>query len=129
MFCAVHSLQNRRQLAVLTMQQKTISIADYSYELPSHSVAYYPLAERDASKLLTYQEGVISEDIYRNIADHLPAGALLVFNNTKVVEARIVFQKPTGGQIEVFCLEPPAEYGGMAAALSQTGRGGRKWRM
>ncbi len=104
------------------MQQKTISIADYSYELPSHSIAYYPLAERDASKLLIYREGVISEDIYRNIADHLPAGALLVFNNTKVVEARIVFQKPTGAQIEVFCLEPPAEYGGMAAALSQTGR-------
>jgi S-adenosylmethionine:tRNA ribosyltransferase-isomerase len=104
------------------MQQKTISIADYGYELPSHFIAYYPLAERDASKLLVYQEGVIAEDIYRNIADHLPAGALLVFNNTKVVEARIVFQKPTGGQIEVFCLEPPAEYGGMAAALSQTGR-------
>ena len=114
--------QNRRQLAVLIMQQKTISIADYSYELPADSIAYYPLAERDASKLLIYREGVIAEDIYRNIADHLPAGALLVFNNTKVVEARIVFQKPTGGQIEVFCLEPPAEYGGMAAALSQTGR-------
>jgi S-adenosylmethionine:tRNA ribosyltransferase-isomerase len=104
------------------MQQKTISIADFSYELPSHAIAYYPLAERDASKLLIYESGVIAEDIYRNIADHLPAGALLVFNNTRVVEARIVFQKPTGGQIEVFCLEPPAEYGGMAAALSQTGR-------
>jgi S-adenosylmethionine:tRNA ribosyltransferase-isomerase len=104
------------------MQQKTISIADYSYELPEDAIAYYPLAERDTSKLLIYREGIISEDIYRNIADHLPSGALLVFNNTKVVEARIVFQKPTGGQIEVFCLEPPAEYGGMAAALSQTGR-------
>jgi S-adenosylmethionine:tRNA ribosyltransferase-isomerase len=128
----LHSLQNRRQLAVLTMQQKTISIADYGYELPSDSIAFYPLAERDASKLLIYRpadakamagdSGVIEEDIYRNIADHLPAGALLVFNNTRVVEARIVFQKPTGGQIEVFCLEPPAEYGGMAAALSHTGR-------
>jgi S-adenosylmethionine:tRNA ribosyltransferase-isomerase len=125
--CVYHFLisrQNRRQLAVLTMQQKTITIADYGYELPSDSIAFYPLAERDASKLLIYREGadVIAEDIYRNIADHLPAGALLVFNNTRVVEARIVFQKPTGGQIEVFCLEPPAEYGGMAAALSQTGR-------
>jgi S-adenosylmethionine:tRNA ribosyltransferase-isomerase len=118
------------------MQQKTISIADYNYELPSHSIAYYPLAGRDASKLLIYREGVIAEDIFRNIADHLRAGALLVFNNTKVVEARIVFQKPTGGQIEVFCLEPPAEYGGMAAALSQTGRvrwkcligGASKWK-
>jgi S-adenosylmethionine:tRNA ribosyltransferase-isomerase len=104
------------------MQQKTISIADYGYDLPSDFIAYYPLSERDASKLLIYGEGVISEDIYRNIADHLPAGALLVFNNTRVVEARIVFQKPTGGQIEIFCLEPPAEYGGMAAALTQTGR-------
>jgi S-adenosylmethionine:tRNA ribosyltransferase-isomerase len=131
------------------MQSKTISIADYSYELPPSSIAYYPLAERDGSKLLIYrggasadanpmadESGSIEEDIYRNIADHLPAGALLVFNNTKVVEARIVFQKPTGGQIEIFCLEPPAEYGGMAAALLQKGRvrwkcligGASKWK-
>jgi S-adenosylmethionine:tRNA ribosyltransferase-isomerase len=116
------------------MQSKTISIADYGYALPPSSIAYYPLAERDASKLLIYrgwasaganpmadEGGSIEEDIYRNIAGHLPAGALLVFNNTQVVEARIVFQKPTGGQIEIFCLEPAAEYGGMAAALSQTG--------
>jgi S-adenosylmethionine:tRNA ribosyltransferase-isomerase len=131
------------------MQSTSISIADYSYELPPSSIAYYPLAERDGSKLLIYRAGApavaspmadesgsIEEDIYRNIADHLPAGALLVFNNTKVVEARIVFQKPTGGQIEIFCLEPPAEYGGMAAALSQKGRvrwkcligGASKWK-
>jgi S-adenosylmethionine:tRNA ribosyltransferase-isomerase len=131
------------------MQSKSISIADYNYELPLSSIAYYPLAERDGSKLLIYrggapavakamadESGSIEEDIYRNIADHLPAGALLVFNNTKVVEARIVFQKPTGGQIEIFCLEPPAEYGGMAAALSQKGRvrwkcligGASKWK-
>jgi S-adenosylmethionine:tRNA ribosyltransferase-isomerase len=118
------------------MQQKTISIADYSYDLPSDSIAYYPLAERDASKLLIYKDNIIRQDIYRNLADHLPPTSLLVFNNTKVVEARIVFQKPTGGQIEIFCLEPPAEYGGMAAALSQTGRvrwkcligGASKWK-
>jgi S-adenosylmethionine:tRNA ribosyltransferase-isomerase len=131
------------------MQSKSISIADYGYALPPSSIAYYPLAERDASKLLIYRGGAsagakamadeggsIEEDIYRNIAGHLPAGALLVFNNTKVVEARIVFQKPTGGQIEIFCLEPAAEYGGMAAALSQTGRvrwkcligGASKWK-
>jgi S-adenosylmethionine:tRNA ribosyltransferase-isomerase len=114
----------------------SISIADYSYALPPSSIAYYPLAERDASKLLIYRGGSITEDIYRNIADHLPPGALLLFNNTKVVEARIVFQKPTGGQIEIFCLEPAADYGGMAAALSQTGRvrwkcligGASKWK-
>ena len=120
----------------MSMQSKSISIADYRYELPSSSIAFYPLPERDASKLLIYRRGSITEDIYRNIAAHLPAGALLVFNNTKVVEARIVFQKPTGGQIEIFCLEPPAEYGGMAAALAQTGRvrwkcligGASKWK-
>lgn len=118
------------------MQPTSISIADYRYELPPSSIAFYPLAERDASKLLIYRSGSITGDIYRNIADHLPAGALLVFNNTKVVEARIVFQKPTGGQIEIFCLEPPAEYGGMAAALAQKGRvrwkcligGASKWK-
>ena len=118
------------------MQSTSISIADYRYKLPPSSIAFYPLAERDASKLLIYRGGSITEDIYRNIATHLPAGALLVFNNTKVVEARIVFQKPTGGQIEIFCLEPPAEYGGMAAALAQKGRvrwkcligGASKWK-
>jgi S-adenosylmethionine:tRNA ribosyltransferase-isomerase len=103
------------------MDPKNISIADYSYDLPAGAIAYYPLAERDASRLLIYRAGELHEDIYRNIARHLPEGALLVFNNTRVVEARIVFQKPTGGQIEIFCLEPPAEYGGIAAALTQKG--------
>ncbi|HWB92538.1 MAG TPA: S-adenosylmethionine:tRNA ribosyltransferase-isomerase [Puia sp.] len=103
------------------MHPKDIPIADYSYDLPAGSIAWYPLAERDASRLLIYKAGKLQEDIYRNIARHLPDGTLLVFNNTKVVEARIVFQKPTGGQIEIFCLEPPADYGGIAAALIQTG--------
>ena len=103
------------------MHPKNIRIADFSYDLPADSIAYYPLAERDASRLLIYRAGELHEDIYRNIAGHLPEGSLLVFNNTRVVEARIVFQKPTGGQIEIFCLEPPAEYGGIAAALTQTG--------
>lgn len=103
------------------MNPKDISIADYSYDLPDGAIAYYPLAERDASRLLVYRAGDLHEDIYRNIAQYLPDGALLVFNNTRVVEARIVFQKPTGGQIEIFCLEPAAEYGGIAAALTQAG--------
>jgi S-adenosylmethionine:tRNA ribosyltransferase-isomerase len=103
------------------MYPKNIRIADYSYDLPEGSIAYYPLAERDASLLLVYRRGELHEDIYRNIAGYLPEGSLLVFNNTRVVEARIIFQKPTGGQIEIFCLEPPAEYGGIAAALTQTG--------
>ena len=103
------------------MHPKDISIADFTYDLPAELIAHYPLAERDASRLLIYRDGVISEDIYRNLSDRLPEGTLLVFNNTKVVEARILFQKATGARIELFCLEPPAEYGGMAGAMSQTG--------
>lgn len=118
------------------MQAKNISIADYSYDLPQKNIAYYPLAERDASKLLIYRDGVISEAVYRDIGAHLPEGALLVFNDTKVVEARIVFQKATGGLIEIFCLEPPAEYGSITVAMAQTGRvrwkcligGASKWK-
>jgi S-adenosylmethionine:tRNA ribosyltransferase-isomerase len=102
------------------MHPKNISIADYTYRLPEASIAYYPLAERDASRLLVYRAGTISETIFRDIAAGLPAGTLLVFNNTRVVEARIVFQKPSGGKVEIFCLEPSEEYGGMAAAMAQT---------
>jgi S-adenosylmethionine:tRNA ribosyltransferase-isomerase len=118
------------------MGPKDISIADYTYHLPESSIAFYPLAERDSSRLLVYQAGVISETNYREIAAVLPEGALLVFNDTRVVEARLVFQKPSGGKVEIFCLEPPAEYGGMAAAMAQTGKvrwkcligGASKWK-
>ena len=103
------------------MDPRNISIAAYTYSLPAELIAHYPLAERDASKLLVYRKGNITEDIYRHIVDHIPGGSLLVFNNTKVVEARILFRKPTGGQIELFCLEPPAEYGGIASAMMQKG--------
>ena len=115
---------------------KEVSIADYSYPLPDEFIAHYPLAERDASRLLIYRQGKISEDIYRHIGEHLPENTLLVFNNTKVVEARILFRKPTGAQIEIFCLEPPAEYGGIAAAMARQGKvrwkcligGASKWK-
>jgi S-adenosylmethionine:tRNA ribosyltransferase-isomerase len=108
------------------MEPRNISIADYTYPLPAELIAHYPLAERDASKLLVYNNGNISEDIYKQIAEYIPEGSLLVFNNTKVVEARILFRKPTGGQIELFCLEPPTEYGGIAAAMMQ--KGGVRWK-
>src|SRR5881392_1014967 len=88
------------------MHPKEISIHNYSYELPAERIAAFPLPERDASKLLVYKEGNVKEDIYRNIADHIPEKSLLIFNNTKVIQARILFQKPTGGVIEIFCLEP-----------------------
>lgn len=118
------------------MNVKNISIAEYSYDLPQENIAFYPLAQRDASKLLVYQDGEIREAVYRYIALELSPGSLLVFNNTKVVEARIIFQKPTGGQIEIFCLEPPAEYGGIVSAMTQTGKvrwkcligGASKWK-
>jgi S-adenosylmethionine:tRNA ribosyltransferase-isomerase len=118
------------------MHPKKISIADYSYHLPEELVAHYPLAERDASKLLICRKGEIKEDIYRHIADHLPANSLLVFNNTKVVEARILFRKSTGAQIELFCLEPPPEYAGITTAMQQQGKvrwkcligGASKWK-
>lgn len=103
------------------MNPKEIAIADYTYHLPPERIAHYPLTERDASKLLIYRDGTIREDIYRQLAGYLPEGAILVFNNTRVVEARILFQKPTGGRVEIFCLEPPEEYGGVAAAMMQTG--------
>ena len=91
------------------MHPKDISISDFTYHLPEERIAAFPLEERDASKLLIYKDGNISQDIYKNIAEHIPANSLLVFNNTKVIQARILFQKPTGGVIEIFCLEPYEE--------------------
>ena len=96
-----------------------ISISDFTYALPPERIAKYPLAERDDSKLLFYKDGAITADIYKNIATYIPENALLIFNNTKVVEARIVFQKPTGGSIEIFCLEPHEQYADISIALLQ----------
>ncbi|HLK29742.1 MAG TPA: S-adenosylmethionine:tRNA ribosyltransferase-isomerase [Puia sp.] len=101
------------------MNPKDISILDFTYQLPEEKIAKYPLAERDASKLLIYKEGKIAEDIYKNISSHIPENSLLIFNNTKVVEARIIFQKATGGLIEIFCLEPHEQHGDIASALQQ----------
>ena len=88
------------------MHPKHISINDYSYHLPDERIAAFPLKERDESKLLVYKDESITEDIYKNIAQHISEDSLLVFNNTKVIQARILFQKQTGGVIEIFCLEP-----------------------
>ncbi len=84
----------------------------YDYELPEERIARYPMAERDQSKLLIYNQGQISQTCFHNIVQHLPAeGCTIVFNNTKVIRARLMFHKETGAQIEIFCLEPivPAE--------------------
>ncbi len=85
---------------------RKISIQDFTYDLPEEKIALHPLHERDASKLLIYQDGIIKEDIYSNIAGHIPEGSLLIFNNSKVINARIRFKKSSGGIIEIFCLEP-----------------------
>ncbi len=98
---------------------RNISIYDYTYSLPEERIAKYPLAERDASKLLIYKEEAITEDTYKNIAQHIPENPLLIFNNTKVVEARLLFQKETGGVIEIFCLEPHEQYADITTAMLQ----------
>lgn len=90
-----------------------IEISQFNYPLPEERIAKFPLERRDLSKLLVYRgEGNISHTQFVNLPEQLPAGALLLFNNTKVVRARLIFHKPTGARIEVFCLEPhaPADY-------------------
>ncbi|MCB0697631.1 MAG: S-adenosylmethionine:tRNA ribosyltransferase-isomerase [Chitinophagaceae bacterium] len=102
------------------MHPKELRIEDYTYHLPDERIAKYPLEERDASKLLIYKKGQPAEDTYRNIAEHIPAKALMVFNRTKVVQARLLFTKDTGGVIEIFCLEPHEQYSDVQTAMLQT---------
>ncbi|MFN2456908.1 MAG: S-adenosylmethionine:tRNA ribosyltransferase-isomerase [Chitinophagaceae bacterium] len=104
---------------------QNISIKEYNYDLSPHSIAKHPTSERDESRLLIFRKGRIEEDIFQNLDDHLPAGATLVLNNTKVIEARIFFAKPTRGIIEIFCLAPyePSE---IDAAMQQSGK--VKWK-
>ena len=103
------------------LNPKNIHIADYNYDLPDERIAKFPLAERDASKLLIYNQGEVSEDVFSSLPKYLPTGALMVFNNTKVIQARLHFRKSPsvsngvevqGALIEVFCLEPalPNDY-------------------
>lgn len=89
---------------------KHISIEAYDYPLPDDRIAKYPLAERDASKLLVLKDNEISESRFKHVGDYLPKDALLVFNETKVIRARLQFHKATGSRIEVFCLEPENDY-------------------
>ena len=89
---------------------KSISINEYDYPLPEERIAKYPLAERDASKLLVMKDGKIQASQFKHIGDFLPPKALLVFNETKVIRARLQFQKETGSHIEIFCLEPDDDY-------------------
>lgn len=91
---------------------KHIRISEYSYPLPDERIAKFPLSVRDQSKLLVYQQGTISESIFTSLPNYLPQDSLMVFNNTKVIQARLHFRKETGALIEIFCLEPiqPNDY-------------------
>ncbi len=93
-------------------ETRHIKIKDFNYHLPDERIAKFPLAERDSSKLLLYRKGEVQEDTFVNLPQYLPEGALMVFNNTKVIQARLHFRKETGALIEVFCLEPavPHDY-------------------
>lgn len=91
---------------------KDIQISQYDYDLPDIRIAKYPLSQRDSSKLLVYKQGKIDQTVFSSISAHLPPRSLLVYNNTKVIHARLFFQKDTGAIIEIFCLEPiqPSDY-------------------
>ena len=90
------------------MDTKHIKISDYNYSLPDDRIAKFPIAQRDHSKLLVYKHGVVSDDVFYHLLDYLPKGALMIFNNTKVIQARMHFRKETGALIEVFLMEPAA---------------------
>lgn len=108
------------------MHPKDLSIEDYSYNLPEERIASYPLEQRDSSRLLIYQQNKISADNFRNIPQYLPESSMLVFNNTRVIKARIHFQKPTGAIIEIFCLEPFEPIHDYAVLFQQQGK--MKWK-
>jgi S-adenosylmethionine:tRNA ribosyltransferase-isomerase len=100
---------------------KNIKSIDYTYTLPQDKIALYPLHKRDESKLLIYKNGNTSSDIFKNISDHIPRNSILILNNTKVVNARLYFHKPTGARIEIFCLEPATGLSSLESAFAAQG--------
>ena len=105
----------------MTNHHSPIYIADYNYPLPDERIAKYPLAERDHSKLLIYRNGQVSEDRFFNVGDYIAPDSLLIYNNTRVIQARLAFHKPTGARVEVFCLEPLAPHDYQLSLGSTTG--------
>jgi len=103
------------------MHPKKYSITDFTYSLPDEKIAAFPLEQRDVSKLLIYKNDTIEESTYKQIANYLPDNSLLIFNNTKVIRARILFQKSTGGNIEIFCLEPFEVINEYTTVMNKTG--------
>jgi S-adenosylmethionine:tRNA ribosyltransferase-isomerase len=100
---------------------QSLSIDEFDYPLPDERIAQHPLSERDASKLLIYRQGEITQSTFGNIAEYLPPDSLLLFNDTKVFQARIIFHKATGARIEIFCLEPAAPTADYQIAFSNRG--------
>lgn len=100
---------------------RSISILDFDYPLPEDRIALRPLEQRDASRLLIWQDGVIREDRFTNLCRYLPEGSLTVFNQSKVIPARLLFPRPGGGSFEIFCLEPCNSSGEYGLALGEQG--------
>jgi len=115
---------------------KNIAITEFEYHLPTEKIAQFPLNKRDESKLLVYKNENIEVSTYQQLSQYLPDNALMIFNNTKVVEARLLFTKNTGSTIEIFCLEPHYNYANIAFAMMQTEKvlwkcligGAKKWK-
>ena len=115
---------------------RTLAIHDFTYPLPAERIAPEPLPDRAASRLLVSRAGHITDQAFRDLPAELPEGALLVFNDTRVVRARLLARRPSGGQVELFCLEPVAPHRSLELALQQTGHGtwrclvgnGRRWK-
>lgn len=103
------------------LHPQALSIDEFDYPLPDERIAQHPLSERDASKLLIYRQGEISQSHFNNISEYLPSDSLLLFNDTKVFQARIIFHKSTGARIEIFCLEPAAPTADYQIAFSNPG--------
>lgn len=96
------------------------NIEDYNYSLPESRIAQFPLEQRDQSKLLVYDGGEISEDVFSSISNYISDGSLMIFNDTKVIHARLLFKKETGAEIEIFCLEPKEPYSDHQLAFAAT---------
>lgn len=115
---------------------RVLRISDYTYELPEERIARYPLPQRDSSRLLVYRDGEIEEDKFQHLPRYLYEESTLVLNTAKVVRARMLFYKPTGGAIELFCLEPHPQYADITTAMANTGEvlwqclvgGAAKWK-
>ena len=115
---------------------RQLSIHDFTYPLPAGRIAPEPLPDRADSRLLVSRGGVITDQTFRDLPGQLPAGALLIFNDTRVVRARLLARRPSGGQVELFCLEPMAPHRSLELALQQTGNctwrcligNGRRWK-